>query len=67
MTIGSFTNNVSIVVKEFDMTKKIFDNLKSTFPNLKTLSMGMSSDYKIAINHGSNMIRVGSLIFGKRI
>lgn len=67
MTIGSFTNNVSIVVKEFDMTKKIFDNLKRTFPNLKTLSMGMSSDYKIAINHGSNMIRVGSLIFGKRI
>jgi pyridoxal phosphate enzyme (YggS family) len=67
MTIGSFTNNMSIVVKEFDMTKKIFDNLKSTFPNLKTLSMGMSSDYKIAINHGSNMIRVGSLIFGKRI
>ena len=67
MTIGSFTNNMSIVVKEFDMTKKIFDNLKSTFPNLKILSMGMSSDYKIAINQGSNMIRVGSLIFGKRI
>ena len=67
MTIGSFTNNMSIVVKEFEMTKKIFDNLKSTFPNLKTLSMGMSSDYKMAINHGSNMIRVGSLIFGKRI
>ena len=67
MTIGSFTNNMSIVVKEFDMTKKIFDNLKRTFPNLKTLSMGMSSDYKTAINHGSNMIRVGSLIFGKRI
>ena len=67
MTIGSFTNNMSIVVKEFDMTKKIFDNLKSTFPNLKVLSMGMSSDYKMAINHGSNMIRVGSLILGKRI
>ena len=67
MTIGSFTDNMSIIAKEFDETKKIFDNLKSTFPNLKTLSMGMSSDYKMAINHGSNMIRVGSLIFGKRI
>ena len=67
MTIGSFTNNMSIVVKEFDKTKKIFDNLKSTFPSLKILSMGMSNDYKIAIKHGSNMIRVGSLIFGKRI
>ena len=67
MTIGSFTNNMSVIVKEFSITKKIFDNLKSAFPNLKILSMGMSSDYKIAINYGSNMIRVGSLIFGKRI
>ena len=67
MTIGSFTNNMSIAIKEFSMTKKIFDNLKSAFPNLKILSMGMSNDYKIAIEYGSNMIRVGSLIFGKRI
>ena len=67
MTIGSFTENMNIVVKEFDKTKKIFDSLKTAFPNLKILSMGMSNDYKIAINHGSNMIRVGSLIFGKRI
>ena len=67
MTIGSFTENMNVVVKEFYMTKKIFDCLKTAFPNLKILSMGMSNDYKIAINHGSNMIRVGSLIFGKRI
>ena len=67
MTIGSFTENMNVVVKEFDNTKKIFDSLKTAFPNLKILSMGMSNDYKIAINHGSNMIRVGSLIFGKRI
>ena len=67
MTIGSFTNNMSIIEKEFYKTKKIFDNLKSTFSNLKILSMGMSNDYKMAINNGSNMIRVGSLIFGKRI
>ena len=67
MTIGSFTENMNVVVKEFDKTKKIFDCLKTAFPNLKILSMGMSNDYKIAINHGSNMIRVGSLIFGKRI
>lgn len=67
MTIGSFTENMNVVVKEFDKTKKIFDSLKTAFPNLKILSMGMSNDYKIAINHGSNMIRVGSLIFGKRV
>ena len=67
MTIGSFTENINVVVKEFDKTKKIFDSLKTAFPNLKILSMGMSNDYKIAINRGSNMIRVGSLIFGKRV
>ena len=67
MTIGSFTENMNVVVKEFDKTKKIFDSLKTAFPNLKILSMGMSNDYKIAINHGSNMVRVGSLIFGKRV
>tara|TARA_B100001564_G_scaffold82831_1_gene66837 strand:- start:586 stop:1236 length:651 start_codon:yes stop_codon:yes gene_type:complete len=67
MTIGSFTENMNVVIKEFEKSKKIFDELKITFPNLKILSMGMSNDYKIAIKHGSNMIRVGSLIFGKRI
>ena len=67
MTIGSFTDNMDIVVEEFEKTKEIFDNLNKTFPNLKILSMGMSNDYKTAIKYGSNMIRVGSLIFGKRI
>ena len=67
MTIGSFTDNMNIVIEEFKKTKEIFDNLKTTFPNLKILSMGMSNDYKTAIKYGSNMIRVGSLIFGKRI
>ena len=67
MTIGSFTENMNVVIKEFEKSKKIFNELKITFPNLKILSMGMSNDYKIAIKHGSNMIRVGSLIFGKRI
>ena len=67
MTIGSFTNNINTVIEEFEKTKKIFVDLKMTFPNLKILSMGMSNDYKIAIKYGSNMIRVGSLIFGKRI
>ena len=67
MTIGSFTANMNTVIEEFEKTKKIFVDLKMTFPNLKILSMGMSNDYKIAIKYGSNMIRVGSLIFGKRI
>ena len=46
--------------------KNFFDQLKSKFNQLKILSMGMSSDYKLAIKNGSNMIRVGSQIFGAR-
>jgi pyridoxal phosphate enzyme (YggS family) len=45
--------------------RKIYDNYKEKY-NFKYLSMGMSNDYKIAIQNGSNMIRVGSKIFGKR-
>ena len=46
-------------------TREIFDNLKKEY-GLKYLSIGMSSDYKIAIENGSNMIRLGTVIFGKR-
>lgn len=45
--------------------RKIYDNYKDIY-NFKYLSMGMSNDYKLAIKNGSNMIRVGSKIFGKR-
>ena len=46
--------------------RSLYDQLNSEGLNLKHLSMGMSADYKIAIKHGSNMIRLGSSIFGKR-
>lgn len=46
--------------------RNIYDNLKKDGFNLSILSMGMSKDYKIAIKCGSNMIRIGSLIFGER-
>lgn len=46
--------------------REIYDTIKSKDKNFEFLSIGMSSDYKIAINNGSNMIRIGSLIFGKR-
>jgi hypothetical protein len=51
---------------EFKNLKNIFDHLKSQMPAIQTLSMGMSSDYKIAIEEGSTLIRVGSLLFGAR-
>ena len=62
MGMASFTNNINQIKKEFDFLSSIFSNHCS----LNTLSMGMSSDYKIAIDCGSNMIRIGSTIFGAR-
>lgn len=69
MGMASFTENVEIVKKEFQILKSLFEK-NSTFsiPNSQftILSMGMSADYKIAIEEGSNMVRIGSLLFGKR-
>ena len=67
MAMASNTNDYSIIRSEFVHAKKIFDEINNGDKSFEILSMGMSNDYKIAIKHGSNMIRVGSLIFGKRI
>lgn len=69
MGMASFSNNADLVRTEFKTLKKIYDNLSAVeIPNcrLQTLSMGMSGDYKIALEEGSTMIRVGSLLFGAR-
>lgn len=66
MGMASFTENKNQIRIEFNNLKKIFDELKIKYPELKIISMGMSGDYKIAIEEGSNMIRIGSKIFGKR-
>ena len=69
MGMASFTEDESIVRTEFKTLKKYFEILKehhSINVNLSKLSMGMSGDYKIAIEEGSTMIRVGSAIFGTR-
>ncbi|MCF6222406.1 MAG: YggS family pyridoxal phosphate-dependent enzyme [Flavobacteriaceae bacterium] len=71
MGMASFSDDEIQVASEFDSLKTFFDKLKnkqlSTFNfQLSTLSMGMSGDYKIAIKNGSNMVRVGSAIFGAR-
>ena len=67
MGMATFTENQSQIEKEFKHLKNVFDNLKSKIDNLKSLSMGMSGDYKLAIECGSNMVRIGSSIFGGRI
>ncbi|HLW31886.1 MAG TPA: YggS family pyridoxal phosphate-dependent enzyme [Aequorivita sp.] len=66
MGMATFTEDEAQISKEFKKLKGIYDKFKITNPELNVLSMGMSGDYQIAINHGSNMIRVGSAIFGER-
>lgn len=69
MGMASLTDDWSRVRNEFNFLKTIFDQL-SGYPvansQLSILSMGMTSDYKIALEEGSTMIRIGSLIFGER-
>ena len=68
MGMATFTDDDEMIRKEFNNLKSYFDKLKAQFnPNdFKIISMGMSGDYPIAIECGSNMIRVGSAIFGER-
>lgn len=69
MGMATFTNNQIQVKKEFSRLKTIFDHystLNSKNCQLNILSMGMSGDYTLAIECGSNMVRIGSSIFGGR-
>ncbi len=66
MGMASFTNDESVIKNEFNNLKNIFNNIRKEIDDFNILSMGMSNDYKIALGSGSNMIRVGSKIFGKR-
>ena len=66
MGMASLTQNKKQIRKEFKNLKYLFNNFQNKNSNIKILSMGMSGDYKIAIEEGSNMIRIGSAIFGNR-
>ncbi len=69
MGMATFTDDKTQIKREFEYLKATFDNLKTLNTincKLQTISMGMSSDYKLAIDCGSTMIRVGSSIFGER-
>jgi pyridoxal phosphate enzyme (YggS family) len=65
MGMASNTDNIAQVEKEFKQLRHYFDNIKALnlFPDFQTVSMGMSGDYLLAIQCGSNMIRVGSKVF----
>lgn len=66
MTIGMFTDYEKIIRENFTLLKNLFEDLKVNYPDFEYLSMGMTSDYKIALEEGSNMLRIGSAIFGQR-
>jgi pyridoxal phosphate enzyme (YggS family) len=70
MGMATFTEDENQVRKEFQTLKSTFDKLKSAYfsstPSFKEISMGMSGDYRIAIEEGSTMVRIGSSIFGTR-
>jgi pyridoxal phosphate enzyme (YggS family) len=71
MGIATNTENEKQIKDEFYELRTFFDGIKQSYfrqdPAFDTLSMGMSSDYKIAIEQGSNMVRLGSSVFGQRV
>ncbi|MBK6994325.1 MAG: YggS family pyridoxal phosphate-dependent enzyme [Lewinellaceae bacterium] len=70
MGMASFTEDTEQVRKEFRALKTVFDHLKAKFfpksTHFHEISMGMSGDWRIALEEGSTMLRIGSLIFGER-
>ena len=67
MTIGPFTEDIMRIRESFKTLKKLLNETNSILgTNMKELSMGMSSDYRLAIEEGATMLRIGSAIFGQR-
>ena len=70
MGMATFTSDTDQVRKEFAFLRNCFKSLKDNFftssIDFREISMGMSGDYKMAIEEGSTMVRIGSLIFGER-
>ncbi|MDO1500262.1 YggS family pyridoxal phosphate-dependent enzyme [Winogradskyella maritima] len=66
MGMATFTDDMAQVEREFKSLQTYFNTLKTNHPHLEILSMGMSGDYKLAIDCGSTMVRIGSTIFGAR-
>lgn len=69
MGMASFSDNEELVRGEFEQLQQLFAEVKryeSGQIKMEILSMGMSGDYRLALNQGSNMVRIGSLIFGRR-
>ncbi len=66
MGMATFSEEEQVLRNEFGSLKVIYDKMKTKFHSFEILSMGMSNDFKVAIEEGSTMVRIGSLIFGNR-
>ncbi|MBO5661020.1 MAG: YggS family pyridoxal phosphate-dependent enzyme [Tidjanibacter sp.] len=67
MTIGTLTDDIELNKSEFRTLRSLFEELREQFgAEFDTVSMGMTSDYSEAIECGSTMVRIGSMIFGER-
>lgn len=66
MGMATFTEDENTLRNEFSQITNTFQKLRSVDPAMDIISMGMSGDYKLALSLGSNMVRIGSLLFGKR-
>jgi pyridoxal phosphate enzyme (YggS family) len=70
MGMATFTEDMALVRREFQLLHRIFDDLKRSLfsdnEHFQQLSMGMSDDYPVAIEEGSTMVRIGTLLFGYR-
>ena len=71
MGMATFTEDESVIRSDFESLRSIFDECRLRFPSLAEefteLSIGMSDDYPLAIEYGSTMVRIGSMIFGERV
>ena len=63
MCVASKTDDQALVESEFEQMHNLYLELKEQYPDMDTLSMGMSQDYKLAVKHGSNTVRIGRAIF----
>jgi hypothetical protein len=66
MSVPSNTEDIEQVINEFKSMHMLYVELKNQFDTVDTLSMGMSNDFKLAIEYGSNLVRIGTAIFGAR-
>ncbi|MDX1684661.1 MAG: alanine racemase, partial [Saprospiraceae bacterium] len=69
MGMATFTDDMDIVREEFETLKELFEDLQKKYfdpANFNELSMGMSGDYRMALEQGATMVRIGSRIFGPR-